>query len=88
MVVSALECILKILGAKEIRSDRNFEVLAVLWRSVTFSRFACLGKVVLFSSFFLVFFVFADSSIKKDFQPVKSSYFCLGQPKKTLEKNQ
>ena len=57
------------------------------------SRFTCPKKAVLLtSSFQAVLLFFADSSRKKDFQPMKSLDFCLGQQKKyrskrTVKKN-
>ena len=52
--------------------------------------FTCPKKAVLFSNFFLMFFLFfADSRRKKSFQPVKNFYFCVGLQikKELLEKN-
>ena len=43
------------------------------------NRLTCLEKTVLFEQFFHFLLTLAE---KKDFQPVKSPYFCVGQQKK------
>ena len=54
---------------------------------VMYSRFTC-RKIAVHStgSFQAVLFFSADSSRKKDFQPVKNHYFCIGQQKKRTSK--